>query len=736
MMKKILLLLVFYLLAGKCFAQNEFARPTMDSLKKLLSVTKDPKDSLLLLQKLVDVTPIREGEVTNYPDRVPALLVLNKRLKLIDPAPYQLIGEGNTHWRAKQYVEALQSLQAAIELFDKQHKQILPLLMNMRILYNLMGNQEERLAYYSKKLEYYLVNGPVFNTAPCYHAIGGYYLIKGANNLALNNYLKGAEVFRQYSAIYYSNSISVVGITYANWGNLDKAGQYINLILPVAQKLHDNNSMSTCYYGLTLIAYFKNNFEEALKQNALDIKTQTQVSSQRTATSTALRAAIYLKKGEPDMAFPFLERVRKMADSAALKTVNAFGNMEVDFGYYQYYKANGDLNLAEKYLLKAYQIVVDAKDTPLQLKYLKELGDFYKSQKKPELSGKYFDQYFLLSEEQQKNLEQFKIAQYEIDQNDKAQRNHITQLKQEKAVQEYEIGRRNILLWGSLVVLALITALLVFIYRQLQTNKKTLISLRQTQRQLIQSEKMASLGELTAGIAHEIQNPLNFVNNFSEVNIELLEELDEELRRGEIDEALDISSNIKQNLEKIGYHGKRADGIVKGMLQHSRASSGQKEPTDVNVLADEYLRLAYHGLRAKDKSFNADLVTNFEEKLPKVPMVPQDVGRVVLNLLTNAFYAVQQKQKTADATYKPTLEMSTSLKDGAVEIKVRDNGPGIPENIKDKIMQPFFTTKPTGEGTGLGLSMSYDIIVKGHGGKIDVNTREGEFTEFTITLPL
>ena len=271
---------------------------------------------------------------------------------------------------------------------------------------------------------------------------------------------------------------------------------------------------------------------------------------------------------------------------------------------------------------------------------------------------------------------------------------------------------------------------------QRDTLEQALSELKSTQTQLIQSEKMASLGELTAGIAHEIQNPLNFVNNFSEVNIELLEELDEELKRGEIEEALDISSNIKQNLEKIGYHGKRADGIVKGMLQHSRASSGQKEPTDVNVLADEYLRLAYHGLRAKDKSFNADLITQFDDKLPKVPMVPQDVGRVVLNLLTNAFYAVQQKQKTAGPDYKPTLEMSTGLKNGAVEIKVKDNGLGIPENIKDKIMQPFFTTKPTGEGTGLGLSMSYDIIVKGHGGKIDVNTKEGEFTEFTITLPL
>lgn len=260
--------------------------------------------------------------------------------------------------------------------------------------------------------------------------------------------------------------------------------------------------------------------------------------------------------------------------------------------------------------------------------------------------------------------------------------------------------------------------------------------LKSTQAQLIQSEKMASLGELTAGIAHEIQNPLNFVNNFSEVSAELLEEMEQELKKGDTEEALAIASDVKQNLEKIMHHGKRADGIVKGMLQHSRASSGQKEPTDINALADEYLRLAYHGLRAKDKSFNADMVTSFDAALPQVNMVPQDMGRVLLNLFTNAFYAVQQKQKTAGPEYKPTVEISTSAKGKFIHIKVKDNGTGIPENIKDKIMQPFFTTKPTGEGTGLGLSMSYDIVVKGHGGKIEINTKEAEYTEFIITVPI
>jgi len=264
----------------------------------------------------------------------------------------------------------------------------------------------------------------------------------------------------------------------------------------------------------------------------------------------------------------------------------------------------------------------------------------------------------------------------------------------------------------------------------------TLEKLQATQTQLIQSEKMASLGELTAGIAHEIQNPLNFVNNFSEVSKELMDELTEELDKGDTKEAKVISQDVIQNLEKIVHHGKRADAIVKGMLQHSQSGSGKKEPTNIITLADEYMRLAYHGLRAKDKRFNAEMVTHFDEKLPKVNVIPQDIGRVLLNLFNNAFYAVNQKQKTAESAYEPEVSVTTYTEKDQVVIKVRDNGIGIPNNIKEKIMQPFFTTKPTGEGTGLGLSLTYDMVVKGHGGTIEVNTREGEFTEFIIQLPL
>ena len=268
-----------------------------------------------------------------------------------------------------------------------------------------------------------------------------------------------------------------------------------------------------------------------------------------------------------------------------------------------------------------------------------------------------------------------------------------------------------------------------------ESVEATLNELKTTQNQLVQSEKMASLGELTAGIAHEIQNPLNFVNNFSEVSNELIDEMNEEIEKGDLEEAKAIASDIKQNLEKINHHGKRADGIVKGMLQHSRSSSGVKEPTDINALTDEYLRLAYHGLRAKDKSFNATMDTNFDENLEKINIIPQDIGRVILNLLTNAFYIVNEKKQLDIDGYKPTVSVSTKKEENHIIISVQDNGNGIPKKVLEKIFQPFFTTKPTGQGTGLGLSMSYDIITKGHGGELKVKTKENLGSTFIISLP-
>ncbi|MFD3001939.1 ATP-binding protein [Pontibacter toksunensis] len=267
------------------------------------------------------------------------------------------------------------------------------------------------------------------------------------------------------------------------------------------------------------------------------------------------------------------------------------------------------------------------------------------------------------------------------------------------------------------------------------TLKNTVQELKVTQDQLVQKEKMASLGELTAGIAHEIQNPLNFVNNFSETNQELIEEMVQELQHGDTAEAILLANNIRANEERILTHGKRADSIVKGMLQHSRASTGIKEPVNINALADEYLRLSYHGIRAKDKSFNAKIKTKFDKNIGTIEVIPDDVARVLLNLYNNAFYSILEKKKLLHDNYVPVIEVTTKDLQDKIEISVKDNGLGIPEKIHDKIFQPFFTTKPTGQGTGLGLSLSYDIITKGHGGGLKVNTQEGEYAEFIIQLP-
>jgi two-component system NtrC family sensor kinase len=318
---------------------------------------------------------------------------------------------------------------------------------------------------------------------------------------------------------------------------------------------------------------------------------------------------------------------------------------------------------------------------------------------------------------------------------------NLQRIEQEKKATQNRI--RIISLLGTLGFILLIALLLYRNNRQKQKANKvletTLTNLKSTQSQLIQSEKMASLGELTAGIAHEIQNPLNFVNNFSEVSTELVDEMNEEINKGNIEEAKEIAGDLKQNLEKINHHGKRAGDIVKGMLQHSRSSSGVKEPTNINALADEYLRLAYHGLRAKDKSFNATMKTDFDESIGNINIIPQDIGRVILNLITNAFYAAPLPPeggfKDPDYVHNPTVWVSTKKDGNKILISVKDNGPGIPQKIIDKIFQPFFTTKPTGQGTGLGLSLSFDIV-KAHSGELKVETKEGEGSEFIISLPV
>ena len=347
-----------------------------------------------------------------------------------------------------------------------------------------------------------------------------------------------------------------------------------------------------------------------------------------------------------------------------------------------------------------------------------------------------FQQYIFYRD---KNLSDESVRQGMADTKGYEKDKALLETKLENARKEAAGRRLRLAMLFGIIILLVAAGFLFINSRQKQRSKQKIeaayLALQQTQTQLVHAEKMASLGELTAGIAHEIQNPLNFVNNFAELNAELIEEMRNELAIGNTQLATDVAQSIKENEEKIIFHGKRADAIVKSMLQHSRSSSGQKELTDINALVDEYVRLAYHGMRAKDKSFNADLQTSFDPSIGKLKIVGQDIGRVMLNLLTNAFFAVNEKLKSGMAGYKPVVSVSTMRKKDKIEITISDNGMGIPANVIEKIFQPFFTTKSASVGTGLGLSISYDII-KAHGGEIQVTSTEGEGTKFTILLPI
>ena len=442
-------------------------------------------------------------------------------------------------------------------------------------------------------------------------------------------------------------------------------------------------------------------------------------------------AGAYSRMDKRDKALEFFSR--------ALKAAKETGSPRpLNVTYYEiatHFQRTRQLDSSILYAKRAVEVVQNSSFTNLALKPAKLLTDIYQNSN-ADSTLKYLKIYRAANDSlfSTRANQEVQLMTFEEDQRQR-------DIAAEKI--NYQNKIKTNLMLGGLAVFCLIALIL---YRNNVQRKKankvletTLSNLKSTQSQLIQSEKMASLGELTAGIAHEIQNPLNFVNNFSEVNKELLAEMKDEMGKGNLEDANEIANDVIANEEKINHHGKRADAIVKGMLQHSRSSSGVKEPTDINALCDEYLRLSYHGLRAKDKSFNATMKTDFDESIGKINIIPQDIGRVILNLLTNAFYAVTEKKKQLPEGYEPIVTVKTALippsGGGGALISVSDNGNGIPQKILDKIFQPFFTTKPTGQGTGLGLSLSYDIV-KAHGGELKVETKENEGSTFIILIPV
>jgi two-component system, NtrC family, sensor kinase len=729
-----LLLFVFFIQPG--FSQGVHFNYDYDSLAKQLPLQKTDAEKIKMLCLLViDGSPEFSREP---PDRLIAyleqLIELNKKNPAIDIEPYAKMLESYLQWQNGDFENALSNFKLTIELFDKEKKVITPLLTEIRTLYNLLNKQEERYEFYKEKLNYYLLNGPVENTAACYHGLAGYYNYKADYNLAISNYLRAAAIFKPFWHYFYRNELAVVGVTYKRWGNDEKADYYLNIALPLLKAHSDSGNIAFCLGGLIDICTKQKKYDQAMAYADQCINYGNKNANDPVyAIALMQKIFIFLAMEKPAQAYPYLLEVQVLIDRFHFQQSGNDGDLEIDFGFYRYYRLINDQKAAASHLLAAYNKAVTEDDVLFRLKYLKELASFYEKQQ-PALSMHYINNYFELQDTLETGNQKFKVAHYEIEQKELEQNQSINALKQERAVQEATISQRNTIMWVSLIALVLIAVSMIFLYIQFHNNRKTLRSLRKTQRQLIMAEKMASLGELTAGIAHEIQNPLNFVNNFSEVSVDLIEEMAVELDQGNTDEVQAIAGDLKQNLGKISFHGKRASGIVKAMLEHSRAGTGQKELTDINVLADEYLRLAYHGLRAKDKSFDAGYKTDLDQTLSKINIVPQDIGRVMLNLINNAFYAVAEKAKSGHEGFEPMVTLSTRKENNTVVIKVKDNGNGIPPDVLNKIFQPFFTTKPTGEGTGLGLSLSYDIV-KVHDGELKVETKGGEGSEFIIILP-
>ncbi|MEJ7738420.1 MAG: ATP-binding protein [Chitinophagaceae bacterium] len=530
-------------------------------------------------------------------------------------------------------------------------------------------------------------------------------------------------------------NVRAIGSLYSDQGEYVEARKYFFKAKKINEDAHDSSQLALTrskigksYLEQNLLDsafyYYNENYKIIYNRRKDDLKD---------VIYTEL-GQVYAKKGNDSMALNFFRK--SIPYSIALKEPAILGLSYL--GIANLYQKSGQLDSSIFYAQRALSIGNELNSVSHIIEATYLLSQVYEKENEHE-ALRYYKMATAIKDSlfNADKIRQFKNLAY-VEQ----------QRKQNIETAELE-SKRKLKLYALFTAVVFFFILAIILHRNNRNNQdanallreqkeeiqSTLTELKTTQSQLIQSEKMASLGELTAGIAHEIQNPLNFVNNFSEVNTELITEMKEEIDNGNMEEIKVIANDIKENNLKINHHGKRADAIVKGMLQHSRTSTGKKELTDINALADEYLRLSYHGLRAKDKEFNAAFKTDFDESIAKIEVIPQDLGRVLLNLYNNAFYSVNEKKKQLDGSFEPVVSVSTKRSSDLVEIRVRDNGTGIPQKILDKIYQPFFTTKPTGQGTGLGLSMSYDII-KAHGGTLKVATKEGEFAEFVITLPL
>jgi len=620
---------------------------------------------------------------------------------------WQLTTVGLNHRNMGNYGDAmeyfLESLKVSREINDSLT--IIEALLAIGFTYGYVEKWNDALDYQQQALKIYQHMNDSLGIARIYNDMGVTNMRAGNLGVALKQHQAALAIRLKSPEHYYTfASYLYIGNIYEKLNRLPEAIAHYEAGLRYIKFSKYLVSGIDAHLNLGIVYMKSSDYQKALNAFSSVLELSLKIKDRTFEAQAYLYIAkVWLARGEPLRALTWLRKAEKAAPESAIvflgDTYQSIAETYFKLGDYK----NAYINL------KKYDGVKDSIIVAENLEKITTLSNRLEFENRQTLE----------SENYKKNLA--------INQ---------AQIKREKIT-------RNFSLFGMFVAFILaVIAFIRFIEKKKLNSRlnETLSDLKSTQAQLIQSEKMASLGELTAGIAHEIQNPLNFVNNFSEVNIELMKELNDELvslfnNESNWQLAKEISADIEQNLERINQHGKRADAIVKGMLQHSRSSSSVAEPTDINALADEYLRLAYHGLRAKDKDFNATIKTDFDVTIGKINIVPQDIGRVILNLITNAFYTVNEKEKQGFINYEPTVSVSTSIDRDTIEVKVADNGNGIPQKVQDKIFQPFFTTKPAGQGTGLGLSLAYDIV-KAHGGEIKVNTKENEGTEFTLSLPI
>jgi signal transduction histidine kinase len=624
------------------------------------------------------------------------------------------------------------------------------IIKQLRIPYRNSEMLNEGFQYFNQNLVKYKLGNDSVGLANCYYVLAGFYRTVGLLDQAIYHMKKSVSYIRADTLLdnrsfpfinpvgrnMWLNNIGVLGFYYLQKGENDEALKYIRITYDEYLKngkLVGQNTPNT----MAQVHLQSGRLDSVMHYlNLVFNNTKKNENPDYLASAFQIKGFYKIKTGELKEAEEALQQCWRLINENRIAADARPGTMAPDYYLALIRVEQGKLNEAIALLEK------DIERLNSQRLYImrdyKLLAELHKRNGNLLKSNEALNAYIALNESLQADQEKYGSLSFETEQEMNAKELSITKLQGENKI-------AALTKYFSFGIAALVLALAGVIYYRFKSKQKaniklekTLAELQTTQKQLIQAEKMASLGELTAGIAHEIQNPLNFVNNFSEVSNELVEELDQAIGRRQ--EAgvnspvvTELLADIKQNLEKINHHGKRADAIVKGMLQHSRTSGLIKEPTDINKLADEYLRLAYHGMRAKDNSFNSTLQTDFDESIGNVNIIPQDIGRVMLNIINNAFHAVDEKKKSGVTNYEPTVSISTKKEGSNILINIKDNGNGIPQKILDKIFQPFFTTKPTGQGTGLGLSLSYDII-KAHGGEIKVKSEDGMGAEFSIVL--